>query len=217
MIININRRERYTLYYNQNTEEVLNKIICHCGPTLEGIKVSSLVNFKTYHEAWKNCKIEVKNNLAICFFELKATQRNTLVLFYNPFLLQDALFNENHQRFLSKFGYEDFNIDSALNHLRARFESACPHEIGIFLGYPLGDVECFSTRSNEPCLAVGYWKVYSDLDGASEIFRLYDSIKNKHREKLSEGVLPSVVLNEIKLQGENYENNNFIWEYNRHN
>ena len=41
-----------------------------------------------------------------------------------------------------------------------------PHEVGVFLGYPLHDVEGFiaDPRGGTPC---GAWKAYGDEEGAA--------------------------------------------------
>lgn len=198
------------MHYDQKIEAVVEKIICHCGPTLEGVKISSLVNFKTYHEAWQACKSQVKSFLKVDFLELKICKDHTLVLFYNARLLQDTLLKPQHQEFLGKFGYTHFDLNNALAFLQGRFEVFCPHEMGIFLGYPLEDVACFATCGDRPCLAIGYWKVYSDLDGACKTFDLYDEIKAKFSRKLREGHLPTTILTTKKLWRRQHENRRFI-------
>ncbi|NLM20268.1 MAG: DUF3793 family protein, partial [Peptococcaceae bacterium] len=64
----------------------------------------------------------------------------------------------------------------------------CPHEIGVFLGFPCQDVKAFmeyqekisGARSRSQVergpklLLNGYWKVYHNPDLASDIFRRYD-------------------------------------------
>ena len=46
--------------------------------------------------------------------------------------------------FLKNYGYHNFSVRDAIGQLQARFEqSEFPHEIGLFLGYPLGDVVGF--------------------------------------------------------------------------
>ena len=37
-----------------------------------------------------------------------------------------------------------------------------PHEIGIFLGYPLADVAGFIRNKGRNCKCIGTWKVYGD-------------------------------------------------------
>ena len=44
--------------------------------------------------------------------------------------------------FLESYGYRSLVVDEALNHLQQRIleNDGFPHEIGIFLDYPLADV-----------------------------------------------------------------------------
>ena len=48
-------------------------------------------------------------------------------------------------QFLSNYGYVDMELESALEHLKERTNGCLefPHEIGVFLGYPLEDVVGF--------------------------------------------------------------------------
>ena len=71
------------------------------------------------------------------------------------------------------------DIDGALRTLRARLKDAksFPHEIGVFLGYPLADVLGFIENCGKNCLACGCWKVYSDLCFALQTFQRYDKCK----------------------------------------
>lgn len=53
--------------------------------------------------------------------------------------------------------------------------SEFPHEIGIFLGYPLEDVEGFMYHKEEGCKCIGFWRVYGDEKKARETFRSYQN------------------------------------------
>lgn len=48
-----------------------------------------------------------------------------------------------------------------------------PHEIGIFLGYPLEDVKGFIENSGRHFKICGQWKVYSDTKRAEKLFAKY--------------------------------------------
>lgn len=48
-----------------------------------------------------------------------------------------------------------------------------PHEIGLFLGYPLEDVQGFIEHHAEGYKCVGCWKVYGDEEHARREFRRY--------------------------------------------
>ena len=52
-------------------------------------------------------------------------------------------------------------------------EDSFPHEIGIFLGYPVEDVKSFIQNHGENYILSGVWKVYHDKETAERTFRLY--------------------------------------------
>ena len=45
-----------------------------------------------------------------------------------------------------------------------------PHEIGLFLGYPIEDVVGFIRYAGKGCKLSGLWKVYGDAEAASRLF-----------------------------------------------
>ena len=62
-----------------------------------------------------------------------------------------------------------------------------PHEIGIFLGYPLADVKGFIINHGHNCLCCGDWKVYSDPENAVKTFRRYCKCKQIYRKMWEQG------------------------------
>ena len=52
-------------------------------------------------------------------------------------------------------------------------EGDFPHEIGVFLGYPLADVIGFIQNRGKNFTACGYWKVYTDPTAAQAEFDRY--------------------------------------------
>mgnify|MGYP002197944272 CR=1 FL=1 len=76
-------------------------------------------------------------------------------------------------------GYPNkFSVEEALEILQVRYELYnCPHELGIFLGFPLEDVKDFMECKEKKCLLCGYWKVYNNTIEAKKIFDKYDEIK----------------------------------------
>ena len=63
-----------------------------------------------------------------------------------------------------------------------------PHEMGIFLGYPLGDVKGFIEHHGRNCLCSGYWKVYENEEKACETFRLYARVKQIAMDMVRQGM-----------------------------
>jgi len=78
---------------------------------------------------------------------------------------------------------DGYNIDGSLDEmivrLKERFfhKTEFPHEIGLFLGYPIEDVKGFRKFGGSGCKMCGYWKVYDDVEQARRIFDSYDKCR----------------------------------------
>lgn len=184
--------------YN-DLEYLLSVILCSAGPTIKNHKTSSLINFnnnnRKLNSTWNQYKNEVKERLGIDYFELKKDTTNTTVLFYNNEKLRVSISDNKNMEFLKRFGYnEKMSIEECLQLLGERFEYMCPHEIGIFLGYPIEDVITFVDCPNETCKMIGYWKVYHDVESAKVIFNKYDKIKYNIMRMIIKGSKPTDLL-----------------------
>ena len=65
-------------------------------------------------------------------------------------------------------------------------QSAFPHEIGLFLGYPPEDVQGF--LDHRPCKCSGCWKVYGDENKAKKTFDLYKKCERVYCQQLARGI-----------------------------
>jgi hypothetical protein len=63
--------------------------------------------------------------------------------------------------------------------MKAQFAEGFPHEIGIFLGYPLADVISFMSDVPQKNIACGYWKVYHRPERAERIFAQIRGARNR--------------------------------------
>ena len=72
-------------------------------------------------------------------------------------------------------GQDAGTADELLDQLAERLccEGDFPHEIGVFLGYPLADVIGFIQNRGKNFTACGYWKVYTDPTAAQAEFDRY--------------------------------------------
>lgn len=176
-------------------------IMWGAGPTLAKEKVSSLITFsnnnRNSQKLWEMYKDKVGEKLNIKFFELKKCEKNTVVLFYNEDKLHKILNEERSIEFLKRFGYhEDMTLEESLQHLNKRFENCCPHEMGIFLGYPIDDVTFFIDCPNKECKLTGYWKVYHNIEEAKQIFKRYDKIKHNIIRIMINGTRPTEIVSD---------------------
>ena len=62
-----------------------------------------------------------------------------------------------------------------------------PHEIGIFLGYPLADVVGFIEHQGHDYVYCGYWKVYGDLRSAVKSFDIYKNCTTYCKDRFEHG------------------------------
>ncbi len=176
--------------------EYLMYTICyHAAPTIAGEKSATLLSFtpsgRKMSQIWLRYRHLVSDILPVEMLEVRRVKHCVTVLFFNRHLIEERLEEPEVSYFLKAYGYEgNMSTDQALMRLRHRFAKGCPHEIGIFLGYPLEDVKAFVANPCQECLMVGYWKVFYDAVTAERIFRLYDSLRHSVLDALRTGVSP---------------------------
>lgn len=85
-----------------------------------------------------------------------------LLYLFRPARLQQDLDQPGARSLLARYGYRAFQAEEALAQLQTRLreQGGFPHEIGLFLGYPLGDVAGFIRNRGKNCKCSGCWKVY---------------------------------------------------------
>lgn len=150
---------------------------------LARVKPSYLLSFRNYDEfgrqnhflLWKKYKKEIIKELGLSFRELKETYRGIQVLFYDQDMLFDVLMQPEHQSFLEKFGYSRCHkFDDFLELIKNRYNSPFfPHEIGIFLGFPLKDVIGFIDKRNAPLTKRGRWLVFGETEESLELMEIH--------------------------------------------
>lgn len=143
-------------------------LIEFCSSTLASIKAASLFNitFLSKEDAedqirfW-NIQLKIKG---VRLLLLRFQGNRALIYVYREKQLASRLNSPEVAEFLHSYGYDDIHLSAALTRLRDRISASrdFPHEIGIFLDYPLGDVRGFIANSGRNFKCVGCWKVYCD-------------------------------------------------------
>lgn len=151
-------------------------IIRHCSPTLAGLKTgnlfscpaSSMVAVLRSLAHWN----QLLHEKGVRFVLLGSRNNRALILAYRVCRLTSTLTDPQVQSFLSGLGYPCCDVSDALTFLGKRISDAAifPHEIGVFLGYPLADVKAFIENSGCNCSCSGYWKAYADGEAAKQVF-----------------------------------------------
>ena len=167
------------------------KLACHCAPALAGIKPANLFSIQTEEDSGVDELVDgyqkTFQKRGICFQILCRCSRRTLIMVYRPAILLRELETAEARALLNQFGYRagkpgaDLHLTGLLEILARRIEESgtCsfPHEIGLFLGYPIDDVTGFIQNRGGNCLYSGYWKVYSDVQRAKRQFDRYETVK----------------------------------------
>lgn len=165
----------------------------HCAPALCRIKPANLVCFsKREFPALPSLLEAYKPGMERCGVRMElmcSCDRRWLVLVYRPDLLARQLGQQAVGNLLRRDGYPCGAMQAQLDFLKRRL-AACPdfpHEIGLFLGYPIADVLAFRRRRGEGCKLCGYWKVYTDVEAAKRCFATFDACRDAFERALRAG------------------------------
>ena len=158
------------------------RVVTQCAPVLKGVKISNLITMKP--GGWRKIRAYLKKSRIICI-PLYADAEKEVLFLYRYEQLERHLKNREVREFLRSCGYESFEVASVLVRLRRRYRlyagisKEFPHELGVLLGYPVGDVQGFIDYRGENSLTSRYWKVYQNPKEAEKIFDLYDRVKEQ--------------------------------------
>ena len=168
-------------------------LIEHCSPTLASLKTASLFRLPVFSKkevaqqlGYWNRVLEPKGVSIdlLCFCGSAA-----LVYVYRRSQLYHRLKRPEVVQFLSSYGYSNFEVKDALFALRTRLTESAefPHEIGIFLGYPLEDVIGFIQNGGQNSKCTGCWKVYVNEAEAKKQFEQFKKCREIYSKLWSRG------------------------------
>ncbi len=170
----------------------------HCAPILSGSKAANIMTV-TVHEFDRIGYLLEDTGIRYRFLKTKGDKG--ILYLYREKRLRQYLEQKEIQEFLSEYGYDQVDIAKMLNLLSKRIQmyndqdAVFPHEIGVFLEYPLGDVKGFLANEGKNFMYSGYWKVYQDLQGAVRRFTQYDM----ERELTIQALMQGKTIREIAL------------------
>lgn len=163
----------------RNFETVM---IEQCSPVLAGLKAAGLFRYETQDckdlaervRGW-NVRLGEKG-LRVRVLKGCTRTHRYLVYVYRENRLREVLSDEKVRAFLVQEGYRlpegADDCEPLLRQLSRRLccEAEFPHEIGVFLGYPLTDVVGFIENQGRNFTCCGCWKAYGDRDAAERLF-----------------------------------------------
>jgi len=178
------------LRHNRGPDSKKFRIIIQAAPFLKGMKKSCILMIK--REELDELREELLDT-NIEAIPLHEHQGRSIVLFYRASEMEEYFGGYDVRRFLKKNGYQGTGIADYIERLKSRVtffyeeEQIFPHEIGVFLGYPIEDVEGFIENAGKNFLLSGYWKVYSNLQMTRELFEKFDRAKEEAMQQWSDG------------------------------
>ena len=156
-------------------------LVRQCAPTLAGMKPGSIFCFNHSPLEVSRQKVCQWNKqlepfgLTVQILLERPGSSSVIVFVYRHNRLEQMLSDDAYQSFLAEAGYERTNLDGLLEQLayRLRTQPEFPHEIGVFLGYPLRDVIGFIENHGRNFTCCGFWKSYGDPAEMQVCFACY--------------------------------------------
>lgn len=168
-------------------------LIENCSPTLSSLKSANLFTVHDMDPEELELQINFWNEVlykkGISIILMKQKTGWALLYVCRKNQLKKRLENEEITAFLDEYGYTEMNVDAALERLKKRLNmtDGFPHEIGIFLDYPVEDVKGFIENAGRNYKCSGCWKVYCNECETVKLFAKYDKCKNVYRQLWQKG------------------------------
>lgn len=190
-------QEVFEIVLRMNLRNIEAQLACQCAPVITGLKASNLLitsssNVKVLHRILKDSDIS--------YFILFSGEDETVILLLNRYQLELFLKEKNVVRLLRCFGYPGTGIGRQLFRLKKRYteyrsgKSGFPHEMGLFLAYPMEDVIGFIENDGQNSQYSGYWKVYGNMDEKLKIFKEFDRAKESLMRAIARGIsIPKIL------------------------
>lgn len=168
-------------------------LVTYCSPTLAALKTANMFNwsFRSQKEQRQQIKSwnEQLSPKGISITVLREGEEKALLYVYRKKRLERDLKRPEVAEFLRQRGYENLEPEQALKRLKERFSPGgeFPHEIGLFLGYPLEDVQGFIVNQGKNSTCSGYWKVYGDAAEALKQFARFEKCRVIYQRLFGQG------------------------------
>ena len=167
------------------------QLALQCAPVISGIKISNLLTIPD--KSLRELSVVLKKT-ELSFRILYPGRERLVILIYREAKLREYLAREEVMAFIYKCGYETSDISKIFPVFVKRYvrymelKQDFPHELGLFLGYPIEDVEGFIKENGKNYLYSGYWKVYKDTELKIRLFKDYERVQTEIVRLLYEGL-----------------------------
>lgn len=171
-------------------------LVEQCAPTLAGKKPASLFRYQGRDQqsvlvsAAHWARELAPFGIAVRVLKMCSQTGACLIYLYRAGWLRQILAEPSNRTFLERMGYQtERGCSGLLEQLSDRLclEREFPHEIGVFLGYPLEDVIGFIENQGRNYTCCGYWKAYGDPELARRTFDSYRQCTEICKERFRKG------------------------------
>lgn len=161
---------------------------------LEGVKPANLINLadrrqpcgRNLYRLWQRHGHSLLAASGLAWRELPGRNGGVLLLAYRLASLVELLARPATQAVLTRAGYADpADPKAALEQLVKRLrEDGFPHEIGVFLGYPLKDVAAFLGWVELPFTSQALWRIYGKPERSLALADLFRQSRCRMAQRL---------------------------------
>lgn len=168
-------------------------LIEHCSPTLASLKAGSLFSLPSSSLCQLEEEAQQLNTQfapkGLALHLIRVDERHALCYLYRHAQLAAMLADKPCAAFLNTQGYDSLSVQDALDRLCSRLAQSpsFPHEVGLFLGYPLADVVAFIENKGKNCLCCGCWKAYTNACAARRLFAKFSKCTEVYKRLYHNG------------------------------
>ncbi len=161
-------------------------IIEHIGATIIGVKPACLISIQE-KDFLAECKKHFTCGSPVSFVIVKGVKTRKQLFIYHKERLESLLSNAEIHTFLVKQGYPEAGTSETYVRLLVRKlrGTQFPHEIGLFLGYPLQDVLGFMGAPIPFSKTMG-WRMYGDTRASEKVYFKFRSARRYVRKVMRE-------------------------------
>lgn len=174
-------REILDIVRGQNFDDFDRQIAMQCAPLIAGLVISNIL---TVDEEYSDKVIRLFEGTDISLITLIAKKGRVSFFLYREkklieYLMDDEAKNLLHNIDLSYITSECGMLENFIRRYREYmiYGGYFPHEMGIFLGYPVEDVEGFIQNNGRNSLYTGYWKVYKNVPAKIRLFERFEQVR----------------------------------------
>lgn len=178
------------VFINKRNDDYMTWLVEILGPVILGSKPAEILSFPKYDEKSLHKIEEIEKYIGQCrrisYKMFKFRNSSTKIIFYNRNALDEHLREYRNMKFLKNLQYpEQYSLEIYLEHMIDKMkEGVIPHEIGVFLGYPLKDIMGFMGHTSLKLTKVNGWRIYGDPEVSDRKFKEFLDCKERIRKLL---------------------------------